>query len=177
MRALMRLTTKGKRMSKDYYDECLKRWDHPTGFDSDANFAGYKPTGYVIYSRNRESSILEETNFAAILEDLGGEGDLVRVIRHGHWACGWIEYITVDDTAPNTLLDRCVDIVRALTDYAIYDEHRYSQAQWEAIADYWERSTLRDRVDYCRDAGISIFAARRDSMPEGLWEVLSESIY
>jgi len=164
-------------MSKDYYDECLKRWDHPTGFDSDANFAGDKPTGYVIYSRNRDSSILEETNFAAILEDLGGEGDLVRVIRHGHWACGWIEYITVDDTAPDTLLDRCVDIVRALEEYPVYSDNRYSEAQWEAITDHWERSNLRDRADYCREAGVSIFAARHDCMPDAVYEVLSESIY
>jgi hypothetical protein len=164
-------------MNKEYYDECLKRWDHPTGFDSNANFSGYKPNGYVIYSHNRDSSILEETNFKAILEDLGGEGDLVRVIRHGHWACGWIEYITVDDTAPEALLDQCVDITRALAGYPVYSDDLYSEAQWAAIAEHWKQSILRDRVDYCRDAGISIFAARRDCMPEGIWEVLSESIY
>jgi hypothetical protein len=164
-------------MSKEYYDKRLERWDHPTGFDSNANFIGYKPTGYVIYSRNRDSSILEETNFAAILKDLGGEGDLVRVVRHGHWACGWIEYITVDDTAPASLLDQCVDIVRALSDYPVYSDDLYSEAQWEAIAEHWERSNLRDRVKYCKEAGISMFAARRDDIPEGVWEVLSDSIY
>lgn len=164
-------------MSKEYYDECLKRWDHPTGFDSMENFIGFKPTGYVIYSRNRDSSILEETNFVAILDDLGGEGDLVRVIRHGHWACGWIEYITVDDTAPDTLLDQCVEIARALADYPVYSDDRYSEAQWKAITDHWERSNLRDRVDYCRDVGVSIFAARRDIVPDDVQELLSESIY
>lgn len=164
-------------MAKDYYDECLQRWDHPTGFDSNANFVGYKPTGYVIYSRNRDSSILEETNFAAILDNLGGEGDLVRVIRHGHWMCGWIEYITVDDTAPDSLLDQCVEIAKALAGYPVYSDDRYSEAQYEAIADHWERSNLRDRVDYCRDAGVSIFAARRDIVPDDVQELLSESIY
>lgn len=164
-------------MSKEYYDECLKRWDHPTGFDSNANFAGYKPTGYVIYSRNRGSTILENTNFTAILEDLGGEGDLVRVIRHGHWMCGWIEYITVDDTAPDTLLDRCVDIVRVLKGYPVYSDDRYSEAQYEAICEHWVAAILNDRIDYCRDAGVSIFAARRDDVPMDVQELLSEDIY
>ena len=164
-------------MKRDYYDEVLQRWDHPTGFDSDVNFAGYKPTGYVIYSRNRDSSILEETNFAAILEDLGGEGDLVRVIRHGHWACGWIEYIMVDDTAPDSLLDQCVDIARALEDYPVFSDSRYSEAQWEAIHDHWDRLPLADRVDLCRDNGVSIFAARRDSIPDQVYQDLSDSTF
>jgi hypothetical protein len=164
-------------MSKDYYDKVLQRWDHPTGFDSNANFAGYKPTGYVIYSRNRDSSILEETNFAAILDDLGGEGDSVRVIRHGHWACGWIEYITVDDTAPDALLDRCVEIAKALADYPVYSDDRYSEAQWKAIADYWEWLNLRERVELCRDNNVSIFAARRSSVPDQVYQDLSDSTF
>lgn len=163
-------------MTKEYYDECLKRWDHPTGFDSDANFAGYKPTGYVIYSRNRDSSILEETNFAAILEDLGGEGDLVRVIRHRHWACGWIEYITVDDTAPDTLLDRCVDIIRALEGYPVFSDAAYGEAQHDAAFKYWRDADLQDRIDLCLEAGVSIFAARRgDEMPEKVFDDLMNS--
>lgn len=164
-------------MSKKYYDECLQRWDHPTGFDSMENFVGYKPTGYVIYSRNRDSSILEETNFTAILQDLGGESDFVRVIRHGHWACGWIEYITVDDTAPDSLLDQCVEIAAVIAEYPVYSDDRYSEAQYEAIADHWERSNLCDRVDHCRDAGISIFAARRDSVPNEVYQALSDSMF
>ena len=163
-------------MTKDYYDECLKRWDHPTGFDSNANFAGYKPTGYVIYSRNRDSSILEETNFTAILEDLGGEGDLVRVIRHGHWACGWIEYITVDDTAPDSLLDQCVEIVRALDRYPVFSDTAYGEAQYDAAFQYWQEADLQSRIDLCLEAGISIFAARRkDEMPEKVFDDLMNS--
>lgn len=162
---------------RDYYDETLQRWNHPTGFDSDENFIGRKPTGYVIYSRNRDSSILEETNFTGILEDLGGEGDFVKVIRHGHWACGWIEYITVSDEAPNTLLDQCVEIGRALSNYPIWEEQAYSNAQWEAIGNYWEGANLKYRVHLCQEAGVSVFAARRDEVPSEVYDRLTDEIY
>lgn len=156
-------------MSREYYDECLKRWNHPTGFDSNANFIGYKPTGYVIYSRNRDSSILEETNFAAILKDLGGEGDLIRVIRHRHWACGWIEYITVDDTSPEALLDQCVEIAKALAAYPILNEDAYEMKREEAMIDHWNDLTLDERIDECRHHEVSIFAARRlNDIPQAI---------
>ena len=101
----------------------------------------------------------------------------MRVIRHGHWGCGWIEYITVDDTAPDTLLDQCVEIARALDCYPVYDDDRYSEAQWKVIADYWEWLDLRERVDLCRDNGVSIFAARRSSVPDQVYQDLSNSTF
>lgn len=159
------------------YDEMLPAWDHPTGFDSDANFIGSKPKGYVIYSRNRDSSILENVNFEGILSDLGGEGEYVEIIRHRHWACGWIEYLVVSKEAPTSLLDQCVDVVRGLADYPIYSDDAYSQAQYEAICNHWEGCSMRDRVDLCRDNGVSVFAARRESIPDTVYDSLSSDIY
>lgn len=160
------------------YDDLLPTWDHPTGFDSDANFIGSKPKGYVIYSRNRDSSILENVNFDGILSDLGGEGEHVEVVRHRHWACGWIEYLVVSKEAPTSLLDQCVDIVKGLADYPIYSDDAYSEAQYEAIQAYWLDSlTLRERIDLCRDNGASIFAARRESIPDSVYDSLSSDIY
>lgn len=159
------------------YDQMLPTWDHPTGFDSNANFCGYKPQGYVIYSRNRGSSILEEVNFRGILADLGGEGEHVEIVRHGHWACKWIEYIVVSKDAPASLLDRCVDIVKGLADYPVYSDDAYSNAQYEAICNHWEGCSMREKVDLCRDNGVSVFAARRDSVPDSVYESLSVDIY
>jgi hypothetical protein len=159
------------------YDKTLKTWDHPTGYDSDANFIGYKPKGYVIYSRNRDSSILENTNFDGILADLGGESDTVEVVRHRHWACGWIEYIVVSQESPAELLDQCVAIVQALDAYPIFNEDRYGEAQTEAIDRYWSELSIRERVTYCADNGESIFAARHDSIPDRVFEQLMSEIY
>jgi hypothetical protein len=33
-------------------------------------------------------------------------------------------------------------------------------------ADYWANMSVRERTHYCRDAKISIFAARRNHMPD-----------
>lgn len=157
--------------------DILPLWDHPTSFDSNANFVGYKPTGYVIYSRNRDSSILENVNFNGILSAIGGEGEHVEIVRHKHWACGWIEYIVVNKQAPTALLDQCVDIVKSLAGYPIFCEDSYMTAQNEAIQDHWLNLTLRDRIDVCLDNGVTIFAARRASIPEAAYKSLSADIY
>ena len=160
-------------IDRTYYDECLAKWGHPTGFDSSSNFIGTIPTGYCIYSQNRESSILELVNFKAILADLGGENEHVEIIRHKHWACGWIEYLMVSRDAPMELLNRCVEIVRALDNYPVYDEKAYSNEQYAAVTEHWLNASMRERVELCNEAGVSIFRARcQEDMPDKVFENL-----
>jgi len=164
---------KQKQLDRSYYDECLPTWKHPSSWDSSANFIGIEPGGYSIYSKNRDSTLLETTNFDAVLRELGGETEYVEVVRHRHWACGWIEYIIVDRNAPEKLLDTCVDICRALENHPVLDEDTYTQAQWEAIHDYWLNASMRERIDLCTEVGISIFQARYyDMMPDKIKEHL-----
>ena len=160
-----------------YYDEILPAWKHPTLFDSAANFAGEIPEGYSIYSRNRDSSILEQVNFNCILVDLGGEGDHVTVIRHGHWACGYIEYIIVSRSAPESVLDLCVETLRALQDYPVFSDCAYIEAQCEAINNYWTGLLTADRIQLCADNRVSIFASRRNEVPETVYDHLSSTIF
>ena len=160
-------------IDRTYYDECLNKWDHPTKSDSIRNFIGTIPTGYCIYSQNRESSILELVNFKAILADLGGEGEHVEIIRHKHWACGWIEYLMVSRDAPTELLDRCVEIARALDSDPVYDDEAYSNEQYTAVTEHWLNASMRERVALCSEAGVSIFRARYyDDIPDKVFENL-----
>ncbi len=160
-------------IDRTYYDECLDKWDHPTKSDSIRNFIGTIPTGYCIYSQNRESSILELVNFKAILADLGGECEHVEIIRHKHWACGWIEYLMVSRDAPTELLDRCVEIARALDSDPVYDDEAYSNEQYTAVTEHWLNASMRERVALCSEAGVSIFRARyHDDMPDNVFENL-----
>ena len=159
------------------YADILPTWNHPTGFDSADNFNGQVPQGYCLYSINRDSSILERSNFDAILEQLGGEGELVDVVRHRHWACDWIEYIIVSKDAPAQLLDTCVDIVRALDAYSILSEDKYSEAQYQAIWTYWDNLDMRDRIALCAQCGESIFTARWRWVPDSVSEYLMDVIY
>ena len=50
----------------------------------------------VVIGRNRDSEVLEESNFASALEQLGGESKNVEIHRFGHWGCGWFELLMVN---------------------------------------------------------------------------------
>jgi len=159
------------------YEDMLQAWTHPTGFDSDANFVGTKPQGYCIYSRNRDSSILEQVNFSEILKELGGESETVEVVRHRHWACGWIEYLIVSREAPTDLLDRCVEICKALKDYPVYSDTAYGDAQCEAIYDFWDQMSLKERIGWCVGAGESFLKARHNSPSDRIFDRLLDVLF
>ena len=88
---------------------------------------------YVVLGRNRDSDILTNSNFDIALERLGGEcDDKVRVIRNGHWACGWIEFIAVhkDDLKHVTIAQQ---IVNDIEKYPVLDDDDYYKRECEAI--------------------------------------------
>lgn len=148
------------------------------------HYAGFNPEGdYLIYSKTRDSSILENVNFDRILEELekleNPEGDKkVYTFSASHWACGWIEYLLVDKNADESILQSAGEIICGLSDYPVFDESAYSEAQYEAIHDYWEKLDLQERIDYCKKADVSIFASRDpEVIPEGIEQILYDEIY
>ena len=154
-----------------------------TAWEHQNDYAGYNPLGdYVIYSRNRDSQILVNVNYAAILETLERmnptdheNGAPAHDFRASHWAVGWVEYIIVKNDAPNAMLIEAAEIVCALADYPVLDEMTYSDAQWDAMIDYWDSCSTSDRIEYCRDNGTSIFAARSDIIPDGVRDAFLDS--
>ena len=34
----------------------------------------------------------------------------------------------------------------------------YREAQWEAMQDYWDRASIRERVEWCQEEGVSNIA-------------------
>jgi hypothetical protein len=100
----------------------------------------------------------------------------VHVVRESHWAVGWVEWIAIhesDDAALRTA-DEIADKLEA---YPVVDEDDWSMLEYDEACDYWERMSVRERADYCERAGISIFAARRDYLPQddngALYELLT----
>ena len=71
----------------------------PGCVDGYGNFLGDDDEDYRdwfgVVGQSRDSSELEQSNFATALVMLGGEGENVRVERYGHWAVGWIEEVYV----------------------------------------------------------------------------------
>lgn len=155
-------------------------------------YGGFSPDGdYVVMSRNRDSQLLTRVNWDVACESLkaqpydGGAKHFFRrpTVYHwraGHWAVGWIEYLCVRADAADDVKTEASEIVCSLADYSILDEDRYCAAKWDAVCEYWEQCSVGERVDYLRDSGISIFAARRDTLPEDpngyLFEALSHGL-
>lgn len=155
----------------------LPVWEHPR------DYGGFSPDGdFIIYSRSRDSSILENCNYEGILEELQkineeneGDSEAVYDFRAGHWAVGWVEYIIVAQNAPEAVQKRAYEILAALSDYPVLDEMEYSQHQYDAICEYWENLDLSWRIYECQKADISIFAARHDGIPREVFDEFSQN--
>ena len=107
----------------------------PTGFDSKGLSADEYDIGDfgVLLGRNRDSGILDESNWNAALRALGGESEDVQVYRFGHWACGWIEILLIrPDTAA---WDIATEIESAISAYPVLDEEDLSRREVEVAED------------------------------------------
>lgn len=82
---------------------------------------------FVAYSRVRDSGLLDQSNYDAVLKRLGGESDTVVVIQFSHWAWGWVDVILVHENDKDRLVE-ANEILRYLAeDYPILDEDHYEE--------------------------------------------------
>ena len=167
-------------------------WEHP------AYYGGHSPVGdFLIYSRNRDSSILENVNydevFRVLLEEQEKHPEAPEVegeeytpwvydFRAGHWGCGWVEYIIVRKDASDALLTLAGEIFCALSDYPVFCEHKYSEAQHEAIYEYWENCGSQEQMEYLINSGMPEAEADRltnldetPDMPDSVYDELYQS--
>src|SRR3990167_6967122 len=98
-------------------------------------------------SQHRESDCLAESNFAACLQALGGESETVQVLRFGHWAVGWTEWIVAAPEHEATL----EALAERLDGYPVLDESDWSEREHAAAATVW-RDCYRphQRIAYIR---------------------------
>ena len=143
----------------NYEPHTLQRWSLPDSYGG-----AHWPEYFVFLGQNRDSDALTRSNFECGLEALGGESETVLVIREGHWACGWVEWIAIHESDEKALRE-ADELAAALTDYPIVNESHFSELEWTEANDYWESLSLRERIELCSEAGISIFCARHDSIP------------
>lgn len=139
---------------------------NPSGWDSESNYIGAPLAQfnslYVVMTRNRDSGLLTECNWEEALRRLGGESENVIVHRFGHWACGWWEALCVTQAKYN----EGNAIVKELEDYPVLNEDQFSEREYEAAQEYWEQLSLRERVELCQKADVSIFSARYGWIPQ-----------
>ena len=101
-------------------------------FKHDACYFGERGHWLVVYTRNRDSELLTESNWDAMLQTLGGESEAVAIERASHWAVGWVEYLIVDpcDGDKRTIAD---DLLRRMYDYPVLNEFDLSEREWDAL--------------------------------------------
>jgi hypothetical protein len=137
----------------------LKRWEMP-----DSYFGAEWPEYFVFLGQHRDSDALSRSNFECGLRVLGGESESVIVVREGHWAVGWVEWIAIHESNVEAIL-AADEMSCALSDYPVLDESHFSELEWDEAQTQWEMMPLKYRVELCAEAEVSIFAARRDSIP------------
>ena len=168
----------------------------PTWKSPDSYF-GFDPVGdYMFYMKTRDSEIMVESNFDRMLEDIRKfiaknnfpeptvivdkfdeelPSDWVYTFTASHWGCSWVEYILVRKDAPEAIIEKADEIYHSVREYPVYDEDDYSERQDEAIYKYWGECSIKERIQYCKEAGDSIFAARHeDHIPEDVYYSLRE---
>lgn len=138
----------------------LKRWELP-----EAYFGAEWPEYFVFLSRHRDSDSLTRSNFQVGLDRLGGESETVLVVRESHWAVGWIEWIAIHKSDTEAL-EKAEAMLEKIDGYPVLSEDHWSELEWNEAQEYWTSLPLSERVDLCRDHGISIFAARHNWIPQ-----------
>ena len=122
----------------------MRAWTLPH-FYSGEHWDGWMVAGST---RTRDSDCLEESNFHTTVKMLGGESDDVQIVREGHWACGWVEWIAVKGDS----VAKLADIDQRLESYPILDDEDFSQREDDACKLVWETcySTPKQRAAYLR---------------------------
>jgi len=137
----------------------LKRWEMP-----DSYFGAEWPEYFVFLGQHRDSDALTRSNFECGLRELGGESETVIVVRERHWAVGWVEWIAIHESDVEAII-KADEMSCAIESYPVLDESHFSELEWDEAQTQWEMMPLKYRVELCAEAEVSIFAARRDSIP------------
>ena len=160
----------------------------PHAWETPSHYAGFSPIGdYCILTRHRDSDALTRSNWEVARQSFNvepfdnretGYADRPTVYdwRAGHFLVGWVEYLMVRADADDDTLARAAEIVGKLEDYPILSEDHFSELEWGEACDAWTHLDLAGRIEILRGSGVSIFAARRDYMPNDDTSYIQEQL-
>lgn len=123
-----------------------EKWTHPRDYAGEI-WPDYYNSGV---GRSRDSQALERANFDAMLRELGGESETVIVVREGHWAVGWVEWIAIHESDEKALAI-ADEIKGKLEDYPVIDEGLWSEYEDEECNEVWTHCyNEHERAEYLR---------------------------
>jgi len=145
--------------------KAIEKWTRPDSFMAFTHGAPYNGEWYVFLGQHRESSILDQVNFITGLRELGGTSDTVMVVQESCSLVGWIQWIAIHESDTESL-EKADDMLCAIADYPVLDEMAYSEHQTDEMYQYWEKLSLRDRMEWASDGYCSAMEIRHDCPPE-----------
>lgn len=122
----------------------IKKWELPD------HYCGAEwPEYYVGLMQHRDSDALTRSNFQVMLRDLGP--DNVTIVREGHWAVGWIEWIAIHESKTD-LVEEADEMLQSLEDYPVLDDEHFSELETEEADLIWaQHYDDQSRLKYIRE--------------------------
>ena len=134
-----------ERSSASTYNS-IKRWSMPSNYFGES-WSDYYSAGV---GQSRDSDALERSNFAVMLDSLGGESETVLVVRESHWAVGWVEWIAIHESGTKALEEADRQLAR-LEDYPVLSDDHLSELEMTEANETWSQCyNDQERVDYIR---------------------------
>lgn len=131
----------------------------------DSAYYGENP-GWLIcpnLGTHRDADALTRSNYAVLeqrLRDSDGDEETWHEELSGHWAVGWVTGLAVE---PGTAAAQILAAAESdIEDYPVLDEEHFSALENGEAVEHWDSLTLSSRVDWLKERGESIFAARAD---------------
>jgi hypothetical protein len=104
------------------------------------------------------------------------EGRMLVNPCESHWAVGHVEWLGVHKDAPAELIAAADNILARIESYPALSDDDWSELEYTEAMEYWDSMSLSLKVNFCRDCGVSIFAARRSSdLADRLYEALTSN--
>lgn len=144
----------------NYTPNTLQKWSMPSSY-AGAEWPDYYGAGF---GQSRDSDALERSNFAVVvaalaklpafesdeLDESGDEINSRQVVREGHWAVGWVEWIAIHKSDTEAL-KLCDEFAASVENYPVLDDEHCSQTE-EADADQtWKNCySWKERAAYMR---------------------------
>jgi hypothetical protein len=109
----------------------------------------------VVYTHNRDSGLLDQSNAAAIAKALErfteGEHPTVIAERHSHWAVGHVDGYAIRVYGLNGRITKAFkvwcDLQERLSDYPVLDESDYSEREYDAALEGIRQQGRRHIID------------------------------
>lgn len=134
-----------------------------------SDWAGKSWHGWFVFiGRNRDSGDLDSSNFECALKALRelpdsevddsendgcADASCIQVVSESHWACGWIEWIAIHQSATDHV-KLAESLESSLEDYPVLDEDDFSRREHESYLESWDSW---GRKDYLKSLRIAFF--------------------